>query len=67
MPEWKLVPTGGVNRENAFDYFKAGAAAVGIGSNLAPGEALANRDWDAVSSAVREFLETLNARLEVEL
>mgnify|MGYP000735526427 CR=1 FL=1 len=67
MPEWKLVPTGGVNRENAFDYFKAGAAAIGIGSNLAPNEALLNRDWSAVSSTVSEFLKSLNSRLEYEL
>lgn len=67
MPDWELVPTGGVNRENAFDYFRAGAAAVGLGSNLAPKDALLSRNWDAVERSVEEFLQNLNARLEGEL
>lgn len=67
MPDWELIPTGGVNRENAFDYFRAGAVAVGLGSNLAPKDALLSRNWDAVTRSVEEFLKNLNTRLEGEL
>ncbi len=38
FPHIEIVPTGGVNLENAFDYIKAGALAVGIGSELTKGE-----------------------------
>jgi 2-dehydro-3-deoxyphosphogluconate aldolase/(4S)-4-hydroxy-2-oxoglutarate aldolase len=34
MPELKLMPTGGVTPENAGEWIRAGAAAVGIGSAL---------------------------------
>ncbi len=39
MPELKLVPTGGVNVDNAGEFIKAGAAALGVGS------ALVKKDW----------------------
>ncbi len=34
LPHIPLMPTGGVNLENAADYIKAGGVAVGLGSNL---------------------------------
>ena len=34
FPNIQIVPTGGVNLENALDYIKAGALAVGMGSEL---------------------------------
>ncbi len=34
FPRIEIVPTGGVNLENAVDYIKAGALAVGMGSEL---------------------------------
>ncbi len=37
FPQIEFVPTGGVNLENAIDYIKAGALAVGIGSELTTG------------------------------
>src|SRR5436189_224048 len=32
LPHIPLMPTGGINKENIHDYFKAGASAVGIGT-----------------------------------
>lgn len=37
-PNIEIVPTGGVNLENFSEYLKAGAFAVGIGSDLTGGE-----------------------------
>ena len=34
LPQVKLMPTGGVTVENAGDWIRAGAVAVGVGSNL---------------------------------
>jgi 2-dehydro-3-deoxyphosphogluconate aldolase/(4S)-4-hydroxy-2-oxoglutarate aldolase len=43
LPGIRLVPTGGVTLENATDYWKAGAWAVGIGSELS--HATAANGW----------------------
>jgi len=34
FPQFGFVPTGGINLENAVDYIKAGAFAVGMGGKL---------------------------------
>lgn len=64
MPDWELIPTGGVTPDNTIDYFKAGATAVGIGSNLAPAEKIKSGDWDAVADSVRSFLDEVNKYFE---
>jgi len=64
MPAWELIPTGGVTPDNAIDYFRAGAVAVGLGSNLAPNDKVAAHDWDAVEKYVKEFLENLDIQLK---
>ncbi len=66
MPDWELIPTGGVTPENAIEYFKAGAAGVGLGGNLAPTEKVLARDWDGITSVVRGFMENLQAQLGEE-
>jgi len=38
FPQIEFVPTGGINLENAIDYIKAGAFAVGIGGELTKGQ-----------------------------
>lgn len=63
MPDLKLVPTGGVKPENAIDYLRAGAMAVGIGSNLAPKGALEAKDWPTVTTCVADLLSSINTAL----
>lgn len=63
MPDLKLVPTGGVKPENAIEYLRAGAMAVGIGSNLAPKEALDAKDWPTVTTCVADLLSSINTAL----
>ncbi len=38
FPQIELVPTGGINLENAVDYIKAGAFAIGMGGELTRGQ-----------------------------
>jgi 2-dehydro-3-deoxyphosphogluconate aldolase/(4S)-4-hydroxy-2-oxoglutarate aldolase len=64
MPGWELVPTGGVTTDNAVEYFRAGAVAVGLGGNLAPRDKVRERDWDGVISHVNSFLAELDRRLK---
>lgn len=48
LPQVRLAPTGGVNADNAADYIRAGAAALGVGGNLVNKAAVASGDWDAI-------------------
>jgi 2-dehydro-3-deoxyphosphogluconate aldolase/(4S)-4-hydroxy-2-oxoglutarate aldolase len=56
FPHVLLCPTGGVTLENLKKYFAAGAALVGIGSNLLDQEALAAGDIARVVAGARRFL-----------
>ncbi len=58
FPDIPLVPTGGVTLENMAEMFKAGAAAVGVGTELISKDALARRDYAAISQLAEEFLAT---------
>jgi 2-dehydro-3-deoxyphosphogluconate aldolase / (4S)-4-hydroxy-2-oxoglutarate aldolase len=57
FPEIPLVPTGGVTLENVREMFDAGAAAVGVGSELISKDALARRDYAAIGTLAAQFLE----------
>ncbi|TKX62119.1 bifunctional 4-hydroxy-2-oxoglutarate aldolase/2-dehydro-3-deoxy-phosphogluconate aldolase [Halorubrum sp. ASP1] len=59
-----LVPTGGVGADDAGEYIDAGAAAVGVGSSIADGEAIAAGDFDAVRSNARAVVEAVAAARE---
>lgn len=56
FPDIPLVPTGGVTLANVREMFDAGAAAVGVGSELISKEALARRDYRAIGALARQFV-----------
>jgi len=56
FPHIPLVPTGGVTLDNIDEMFQARAAAVGVGNQMIPKEALARRDYAEISSLARQFL-----------
>ena len=56
FPDVPLVPTGGVTLENVREMFDAGAAAVGVGSELVSRDALARSDYDAITALATQFL-----------
>jgi 2-dehydro-3-deoxyphosphogluconate aldolase/(4S)-4-hydroxy-2-oxoglutarate aldolase len=62
FPDIPLVPTGGVTLENIGEMFKAGAAAVGVGSELISRDALARRDYAAIGALATQFLAALRRR-----
>ena len=49
------MPTGGVNLNNIKDWIKAGAVAVGTGSDLTKGAK--NGDFELVTETARKFVE----------
>ena len=56
FPDIPLVPTGGVTLANVREMFDAGAAAVGVGSELISKDALARRDYRAIGALARQFV-----------
>jgi 2-dehydro-3-deoxyphosphogluconate aldolase/(4S)-4-hydroxy-2-oxoglutarate aldolase len=56
-PDIPLCPTGGVSTANMLDYFKSGAAIVGVGNNVIDQKALAAGDRGRVVEHALGFLE----------
>jgi 2-dehydro-3-deoxyphosphogluconate aldolase/(4S)-4-hydroxy-2-oxoglutarate aldolase len=59
MPWTLIMPTGGVDatRESIEEWFRAGVACVGIGSNLISKERLAAGDFAVISTKTAEVLQ----------
>jgi 2-dehydro-3-deoxyphosphogluconate aldolase/(4S)-4-hydroxy-2-oxoglutarate aldolase len=57
----RLIPTGGVTRDNAGDWIRAGAAAIGVGSALVGKDAVAARRFDQIRDAARGFVDAVQA------
>lgn len=60
LPQVPLVPTGGVDASNAGEYIEAGAVAVGVGSGIVDGEAVADDEFDAIRANARAVLEAVS-------
>ena len=60
MPDLRLVPTGGVNAENAGDYLKAGAAAVAIGGNLLPPDLVFKQLYSEITARAKNCVQAVN-------
>ena len=56
FPDIPLVPTGGVTLENLAEMFRAGAAAVGVGTELISKDALDRRDYTAIGALAKQFV-----------
>jgi 2-dehydro-3-deoxyphosphogluconate aldolase/(4S)-4-hydroxy-2-oxoglutarate aldolase len=57
FPEVELMPTGMVNRETAPQFIKAGACAVGVGSELAGKPMIAAREFDKITENAKAFID----------
>jgi 2-dehydro-3-deoxyphosphogluconate aldolase/(4S)-4-hydroxy-2-oxoglutarate aldolase len=66
LPQIQLVPTGGVSLKTAADFIKAGAAALGVGSDLVDTAALRAGDGKSITERARQFIEIVQtARDEI--
>jgi 2-dehydro-3-deoxyphosphogluconate aldolase/(4S)-4-hydroxy-2-oxoglutarate aldolase len=61
LPQVKLMPTGGVSLENAGDWIRAGAVAIGVGTAMIDARAVTAGDWKVVSDKARRFVEAVAA------
>ncbi|MBS1253024.1 MAG: KHG/KDPG aldolase [Anaerolineales bacterium] len=59
LPQIRLMPTGGVNLENAADFIRAGAVAVGMGSALVDKQLLAEGRFDELTNRAHRLVDSI--------
>lgn len=59
LPQILLVPTGGVNLQNAGAFIKAGAAALGVGGELVDKKAMKEKKFHVITENTRAFLNAI--------
>jgi len=57
LPQVPLVPTGGVNLNTAADFLRAGASALGVGSELVMPSVLSGGDLSQITTLAMKYLE----------
>ena len=57
LPQVLLMPTGGVDLDNAAAYLASGACALGVGSTLVNAQAVRDRDLAGIQQRARAFVE----------
>ena len=61
LPQIQMVPTGGVNLQTAADFIKAGASALGVGSDLVDLKALREGQAGLITERARQFVEIVKS------
>lgn len=56
LPHVKMMPTGGVSIENADEWIRAGAVAVGVGSALLDAKAIAAGDYASITEKAKRIV-----------
>lgn len=59
LPQIEMVPTGGVNLENAAEYIKAGAGAVAVGTELVDLKALKEGKFEQIVETAKKFVQAV--------
>ena len=57
LPQIKMIPTGGVSLSTAADFIKAGAAALGVGTDLVDIKAIRDGHPNIVTQRARQFVQ----------
>lgn len=53
----KLMPTGGINKNNIEEFMKAGADGLGVGSQLFDKDLIKDKNWEGLEGHFREFVK----------
>lgn len=61
LPTVKLIPTGGVTLDNAGEWIRAGAAAVGVGTALLDAKAIAAGDYGVIRTNAARIVANVNS------
>ncbi len=66
LPQVKLMPTGGVSLDNAGDWIRAGAVAVGVGTALLDARAIAAGEFSVITANARRIVGNVAAARETQ-
>jgi 2-dehydro-3-deoxyphosphogluconate aldolase / (4S)-4-hydroxy-2-oxoglutarate aldolase len=61
LPHVKLMPTGGVSIDNAGEWLRAGAVAVGVGSALVDTKAIAAKQFNVITDNAKRIVANVAA------
>jgi 2-dehydro-3-deoxyphosphogluconate aldolase/(4S)-4-hydroxy-2-oxoglutarate aldolase len=61
LPQLRLMPTGGVTLDNAGDWIRAGAIAVGVGSALLDAKAIEDGRFEVLANNARRIVASVAA------
>jgi len=61
FPDLRLIPTGGVTLQTAADFLKAGAVALGVGSDLVNPAAIAEGHPESITKTARAYLDIIQS------
>lgn len=61
LPHVKLMPTGGVTLDNAGEWIRAGAVAVGVGSALVDTAAISSGNYGVLEANARRIVDNVRA------
>jgi 2-dehydro-3-deoxyphosphogluconate aldolase/(4S)-4-hydroxy-2-oxoglutarate aldolase len=64
LPQVKVMPTGGVTLDNAGEWLKAGAVAVGVGNALLDAKAVAAGDYRTLRANAERIVANVRAARE---
>jgi 2-dehydro-3-deoxyphosphogluconate aldolase/(4S)-4-hydroxy-2-oxoglutarate aldolase len=56
LPQIPLIAAGGVTQQTATSFLSAGATAIGVGTELIPADAIANRETERIRELAHRFL-----------
>jgi 2-dehydro-3-deoxyphosphogluconate aldolase / (4S)-4-hydroxy-2-oxoglutarate aldolase len=59
LPELRLIPTGGVTLDTAAEFLKAGARALGVGTDLVNPKAIEEGQPERVTEMARKYVEAV--------
>ena len=61
FPHIEMMPTGGVSLETIGDFFRAGAVAVGVGTDLVDVAAIRQGNTEAVAEKAKKYLKSVES------
>ncbi len=61
LPQIPLIPTGGINADNAAEFIKAGAAALGVGSALVSSDLIESGDFAMLTERAKKLINAVKS------
>ncbi|MDE0483826.1 MAG: bifunctional 4-hydroxy-2-oxoglutarate aldolase/2-dehydro-3-deoxy-phosphogluconate aldolase [Candidatus Poribacteria bacterium] len=61
LPQIPLIPTGGINAENATEFIEAGASALGVGSSLVSSSVLESGDFVSLTKRAKKLIAAVKS------